>query len=59
MLEIMPNGLVPGGAFINLVFSTSSGDPTTVATNPEAKADEIWSGLPSGIPKLWFNVYLI
>jgi hypothetical protein len=49
-LPIIEKADEPGARFISLVFITSSGDPTQVATNPEANALEICSGLPSGMP---------
>ena len=38
MLPIMLKELCPGARFISRVLITSSGEPTHVATNPDAKA---------------------
>ena len=59
MLPIIYIEPCPGALFMSLVLITSSGDPTQVATNPDANALEIWSGFPSGIPIFWLSIYLI
>ena len=50
IFEIIPKELDPGARFISLVFITSNGEPTHVATNPDENALAIWRGFPSGIP---------